>query len=78
MAPQPAFILDISQYWQRKMAAIECYQSQFVQGRAIACPTFLEQLRDQAAYWGQAIGTQYGEPFACREPVGLTSMESLI
>jgi bacillithiol biosynthesis deacetylase BshB1 len=78
MAPQPAFILDISQQWPLKMAAIECYQSQFVHGRPTTAPTFLDRLRDQAAYWGQMIGTQYGEPFACREPIGLRSMESLV
>ena len=41
-------------------------------------PTFLDQLRDEAAYWGKCIGTAYGEPFTSREPMGLTSMGSLI
>ena len=78
LAPQPAFVLDISQQWPQKIAAIECYQSQFVLGRPATSPTFLDRLQNQAAYWGQLIGTQYGEPFACREPIGLTGMESLI
>jgi bacillithiol biosynthesis deacetylase BshB1 len=78
LAPQPAFILDISHEWAQKEAAIGCYQSQFVLGRPQTSPTFLEQLRDQAAYWGQLIGARYGEPFACREPVGLSSMQSLL
>jgi bacillithiol biosynthesis deacetylase BshB1 len=78
LAATPAFVLDISQQWAQKIAAIECYQSQFVQGRPSTPPTFLDRLRDQAAYWGQLIGTQYGEPFACREPVGLTSLAGLV
>jgi bacillithiol biosynthesis deacetylase BshB1 len=70
----PAFVLDISPYWQRKRAAIECYQSQFVTGRPAAPPTFIDRWRDQAAWWGGTIGVAYGEPFASREPLGLQSM----
>lgn len=77
MAAQPAFILDISEQWDRKLAAIECYQSQFVVGRPETPPTFIDQLRDEAAYWGKAIGTRYGEPFHSREPIGMTSMRCL-
>lgn len=74
----PAFILDISPYWEGKLAAIAAYQSQFVVGRSTAAPTFLERLRDQAAYFGSLIGTAYGEPFACREPLGLSGMRDLL
>lgn len=78
LAPQPAFVLDISDYWETKLAAISCYESQFIQGREHLSPSFLERLRDEAAYWGKAIGTKYGEPFASREPLGLSSMNHLI
>ena len=77
-ATQPAFILDISRYWDRKIAAIRCYESQFITGRPSEAPTFLDQLRDEAAYWGKCIGTAYGEPFTSREPLGLASMQLLI
>ncbi len=76
-APQPAFVLDITAAWPQKRDALACYQSQFVQGRLQASPTFLETQRDKAAYWGSLIGTAYGEPFASREPVGLTAMDGL-
>jgi N-acetylglucosamine malate deacetylase 1 len=78
LALQPAFILDISDFWEQKLAAIRCYHSQFVEGRSPDPPTFLEQLRDEASYWGKTIGVCYGEPYACREPVGLSSMQSLL
>ncbi|REJ66750.1 MAG: bacillithiol biosynthesis deacetylase BshB1 [Planctomycetota bacterium] len=78
LAPQPAFVLDISDQWEQKLASIECYQSQFVVGRSTTSPTFLERLRDEAAYWGKTIGTRYGEPFACREPLGLAGLAELI
>ncbi|HEV3003337.1 MAG TPA: bacillithiol biosynthesis deacetylase BshB1 [Pirellulales bacterium] len=75
---QPAFVLDISPYWDQKRRAIECYQSQFVVGKPTERPTFLDRQRDQAAYWGWSIGAAYGEPFASREPVGLSSLRDLI
>lgn len=77
-AAQPAFVLDISRHWEKKLAAIRCFQSQFIQGRPTESPTFIDQLRDEAAYWGKSIGTQYGEPYHCREPIGLSTMQSLI
>ena len=77
LATQPAFILDITDHWDRKLAAIECYRSQFIEGRAQVSPTMIDQFRDGAAYWGRMIGTSYGEPFASREPIGLTSMATL-
>ncbi len=74
---QPAFVLDISEFWERKLAALECYRSQLIEGRPQEQPTLLDRLRDQAAYWGWAIGTRYGEPFASREPIGLLTLDGL-
>ena len=78
LAPQPAFVLDISKHWEAKLASIRCYESQFITGRATTPPTFLDQLEHEAAYWGKTIGVRYGEPFACREPIGLKAMTELI
>jgi hypothetical protein len=60
------------------LAAIECYQSQFVVGRPTEPPTFLDRLRDQAAFWGWSIGAAYGEAYASREPLGLASLRDLV
>jgi LmbE family N-acetylglucosaminyl deacetylase len=78
MAPQPAFVLDITAEWEQKMAAIRSYESQFITGRSTEPPNFLDALRDEAAYWGKAIGTCYGEPFTCREPIGMKSLDGLV
>jgi bacillithiol biosynthesis deacetylase BshB1 len=77
IAAQPAFVVDISAYWEKKLASLACYQSQFVTGRPTEPPTFLDRLRDEAAYWGKLIGARYGEPFACREPIGLSTLRGL-
>ena len=76
--PQPAFVLDISDYWEQKRAAIECYRSQFVDNQPPGLPKLVDRLRDRAATWGWSIGVDYGEPFASREPIGLCSMNGLI
>lgn len=78
LIPQPAFVLDISPFWEKKLEAISCYRSQFIEGRAKEPPTFLDSLRDQAAVWGWSIGARYGEAYASREPIGLTSMAGLV
>lgn len=74
-AIQPAFVLDISEEWEQKLAAIRAFRSQFITGRD---STFLDQFRDEASYWGKVIGVQYGEPYACREPIGLNDLGELI
>jgi N-acetylglucosamine malate deacetylase 1 len=75
---QPAFILDISDQWSTKAESIACYASQFVTGKEGVSPTMLERIRDEAAYWGKMIGTRYGEPFHCREPIALTDLSKLM
>lgn len=78
MNPQPSWIMDVSQQWDRKAQAIEAYHSQFIAGRESMQPAFLEQLREEAAYWGKSIGVRYGEPFATKEPLGLRDLEHLV
>ncbi|MBN2475342.1 MAG: bacillithiol biosynthesis deacetylase BshB1 [Pirellulales bacterium] len=76
--PRPAFVLDISDLWDRKQAAIECYRSQFVDNQPADPPRLIDRLCAQAATWGWSIGARYGEPFASREPIGLFSFHGLI
>lgn len=75
---QPSLVLDISPHLERKMQALACYRSQFIEGRPTAPPTLLDDLRDRARYWGWTIGVAYGEPFVCRELVGLRRLDDLI
>jgi N-acetylglucosamine malate deacetylase 1 len=75
--PRPSFVLDITPYLEDKMRCLGCYHSQFIAGRPATPPTILDDLRDRARYWGWTIGTRYGEPFLCREEVGLRSLRDL-
>ena len=78
LAVQPAVILDISDQWDKKLAAIRCFESQFITGRSQDGPTMLDRFRDDAAYWGKLINRRYGEPFTTREPLALDSFNSLV
>ncbi|HEV3118445.1 MAG TPA: bacillithiol biosynthesis deacetylase BshB1 [Gemmataceae bacterium] len=74
---KPSFVVDITAHLETKMKCLACYHSQFVAGRSTTPPTILDDLRDRARYWGWTIGCGYGEPFVCREEVGLRSLRDL-
>jgi bacillithiol biosynthesis deacetylase BshB1 len=76
--PKPSFVLDVTAHLETKMRAIECYRSQFIEGRPSTPPTLLDDLRDRARYWGWSIGVGYGEPFVCREEIGLCGLRDLL
>jgi bacillithiol biosynthesis deacetylase BshB1 len=76
--PKPSFVLDITPHIDAKMQALACYRSQFIEGRPTTPPTFLDDLRDRARYWGWAVGAGFGEPFVCREEIGLRSLRDLV
>jgi len=80
----PAFVVDISTVWDRKMAAIMAYKSQFGSTgigpeTAISRPNFMRVLEAKAVLHGAMIGATYGEAFFLPGPVpclqlpGLTS-----
>jgi bacillithiol biosynthesis deacetylase BshB1 len=76
--PRPSFVVDITPHMDQKMAAIACYRSQFITGRPVTPPTLMDQIKDRARYWGWSIGADFGEPFTCREEIGLRSLRDLI
>ena len=78
LVAQPAFILNIDSFWPAKRDAILAFQSQFVHGKESDSPSFIDNVEVNALYWGQMIGAKYGEPFNCKEPIGLKSLSSLV
>jgi bacillithiol biosynthesis deacetylase BshB1 len=78
----PSGVVDISSVWDRKMAAITAYQSQFqFDGSgletAISRPGFLRQLEAQAIWFGAMIGAAYGEALYLPGPVPLHELPGL-
>jgi N-acetylglucosamine malate deacetylase 1 len=77
LVPQPSFVVDISETWEAKKASLYAYHSQFLKGRESDNPNFIDRLQEEAGFWGKSIGVRYGEPFASREPIGLSDFDSL-
>ena len=69
---KPTFVVDVSDTFEAKMAAIRCYASQFDGAKAAGeiFPTgqdLYELIRVQSAHYGSLIRRPYGEPFFCHE-----------
>ncbi len=69
------WIVDTSAGWDRKLAALEAYASQFraspgdPRATYIASPEYWEQLGRRDRAWGHMIGASHGEPFVTETPV---------
>jgi bacillithiol biosynthesis deacetylase BshB1 len=72
---QPSFILDVSPFLDKKLAAIRAYESQFITHKGNS--KRLAEIEYEAKYWGAQIGTCAGEPFVCRETVRIMAPELL-
>jgi N-acetylglucosamine malate deacetylase 1 len=70
--PDPSFIMDISTTQERKTRGIAAYRSQFVENQANR--QVPEWIAAEDRYFGSRIGTAAGEPFYCKEPLGLTGL----
>lgn len=76
--PDPRFVLDVSEVYDKKLAALEAYQSQFYTGRGDQAGAVVELIRTRDRYFGDRIGTRYGEPFTCHELIGLRDLACMI
>jgi bacillithiol biosynthesis deacetylase BshB1 len=78
----PSLVVDISSVWDRKMAAIAAYESQFQSNgggfqTAISRPDFLRFIEARAIVTGAMIGAAYGEAFYLPGPVPLSGLPGL-
>ena len=71
----PSFVVDVSDHYEKKRAALACYQSQFapsgpnsVQTRLTAA-TFKQLIESRDAQFGAQIGVPFAEGIVVREPV---------
>jgi len=76
VVPTPSFIIDITGFEQRKRSAILAYESQFVTN--VANRRVIEWLEASHRYFGSRIGTESGEPFFTREPLGLRGLDGVL
>lgn len=79
---KPTFVVDISEDFDTKMAAIRCYASQFdgaTQAGEIY-PTgdpLFHVIRHQAAHYGSLIRCRFGEPFYTHETMRVDDLSTL-
>ena len=78
----PSFVVDISAQFERRMAALFAYDSQYG-AMPEASDLFPEQkeIRDRLAaiarFYGNLIGVQYGEPFVVKEAMRVDDITSM-
>lgn len=80
---EPSFVIDVSAVWERRMAAVRAYASQFEDNAAgpptaLSSADFLRYVEARAIAYGALIGAAYGEPFAIRGPVPLRGFAELV
>jgi bacillithiol biosynthesis deacetylase BshB1 len=80
---EPTFIIDISDSFEDKMKAVECYSTQFHNPKSkepetfISKPGFINYLKSRAEFYGFSIGKSFGEAFFCEEKIELDLINSL-
>jgi bacillithiol biosynthesis deacetylase BshB1 len=79
---KPTFVVDISSQFERKLAAIRCYASQFDGARAAGeiFPTgqdLYSLVEVQNAHYGSLIRCRYGEPFFTHETLAVEDVIAL-
>ena len=79
---KPTFVVDISPQFNRKLAAIRCYASQFDGAKAAGeiFPTgqdLYSLVETQNAHYGSLIRARYGEPFFTDETIAVDDVMAL-
>lgn len=74
---KPSFVVDVTDQWDKKVRAIQAYQSQIENTSPANAVSLLERVEVTCRYFGQCIGSKYGEPFVSSEPVAVRELEFL-
>jgi bacillithiol biosynthesis deacetylase BshB1 len=80
----PTFIVDVGEFFEKKMKAIRAYGSQFQRRRADSYPTrlnepgFLNRIETRARFLGAMIGKTYAEGFVYEGPLQVEDPTSIV
>jgi bacillithiol biosynthesis deacetylase BshB1 len=80
----PDFIVDITSVFEKKLASIKAYKTQFytpgIDGPEtyISKPSFLDLLINVNRITGKKIGVEYAEGFISKKTIGLKNLDSII
>ena len=71
----PSFVVDVSDYYEKKRLALACHRTQFAPAGTSAVPTrltassFQRLIESRDAQFGSIIGVEYAEGLVVREPI---------
>lgn len=84
---RPAFVVDVTDVWERKVSALEAYASQLATSRSstraepmtkVSSPEFWAAIEGRARHYGQQIGVALGEPFGSAVPLAVRDPWALV
>jgi bacillithiol biosynthesis deacetylase BshB1 len=81
---EPDFVVDITDYWDKKMQSILAYSTQFYNPALnepetyISSAQFLETVKARALMLGKRVGVGYAEGFMTRKTPGIRGFDALI
>lgn len=82
---QPDLVVDISDFWEQKIKAVQAYGTQFhnpankeAVKTFISTPEFMKMLEGRATDFGQSIRTRYGEGFTKNRQIGIKSLFDIL
>ncbi len=82
----PAFVVDVSQVWAKKMRGLAAYDSQLYRPDSerdepmtkVSSPDYWLAVEGRARHFGQMINATFGEPFWSRLPVVVRDVMELL
>lgn len=81
-AATPQLVVDVTEVWERRMAALARHASQLDPARGPATyltqPGFLAEVTARARSWGALVGAGYGEAYRGRGPLGIHDARALL
>ena len=83
---EPAFIVDVSQVWDKKVAALAAYNSQLYRRDSkradpmtkVSSHEYWLAVEGRARHFGQMINAAFGEPFWSRLPLAIPDVMQLL
>jgi len=77
---QPDFVVDVSDFWEKKLESLRAYKSQFYDPQSkepetfISNPGFMKLIEARGHEMGYAIGAKYGEGYTVRNFIGVNNL----
>jgi bacillithiol biosynthesis deacetylase BshB1 len=77
---QPDFVVDVSDFWDKKLESLRAFKSQFYDPQSnepetfISNPGFMKLIEARGHELGYAIGAKYGEGYTVRNFIGVNNL----